>query len=332
MPDVPSSMRALLYTQTGSAADVLGIVEKPVPKPGHGEVLIKVAASGVNPHDTKKRSGWLGRVVPECGVVPHSDGAGTIAEVGAGVAAERIGERVFVFGAGEHGGTAADYVCVPALHAVPLPDAVSFEEGASLGIPCFTAFLAVLHHGPVTGKIVLVQGGAGAVGAVAVAMARWNGATVIATVSSEEKAVIARQAGADHVIDYRTQDVTANVMALTGSRGADLIVDVDFGANLTVDAACIARHGTVAAYSSSSNRTPTLPYYDFAMKGAALRFVQGAAMSDEAKSEARRTILALLQRGILRPRIAARFPLGDTVAAHELMESGRAIGNIVVTV
>jgi NADPH:quinone reductase len=331
MAPLPSTMRALTYSEAGPAADVLRIVEMPVPRPGHGDVLVKVAASGVNPHDTKKRSGWLGRAVPEGGVIPHSDGAGTIADVGPGVGPERLGERVFVFGAGEHGGTAADYVRVPALHAVPLPDAVSFEEGASLGIPAFTAFLAVLHHGPVTGKTVLVHGGAGAVGSVAVEMACWNGATVIATVSSEEKAAIARDAGADHVIDYRTQDVIAEVMALTRSRGVELIVDVDFGANLAIDAASLAHCSSVSAYSSSSNRTPTLPYYDFAMKGATLRFIQAASMSEDAMSAGRTTISALLQRGKLRPRIAARFPLAEAAAAHELLETGRAIGNIVVT-
>ena len=320
------------YTSFGPASEVLSLAEVPTPKPRYGEVLVRLVASGVNPHDTKKRSGWLGVELPPGGVIPHSDGAGTIAAVGEGVPAARVGKRVFVHGAYAGAGTAAEYVSLPAHRAICIPDDISFVEGASVGIPAFTAYFAVLSAGPVTGRTVLIHGGAGAVGRMAVEMGAWNGATVIATVSSDSKAVLARQSDADHVLDYRREDVAARVAEITGGEGVDLIVDVDFGANLEVDAACIKPNGRVACYSSTSNRTPTLPYYAFALKGCTLHLLQGARMPDRVQQDGARVIAGLLRRGRLRPQIAASFKLEATAAAHELLESGTAVGNIVVTI
>ena len=320
------------YTSFGPASEVLSLAEVPTPKPRYGEVLVRLVASGVNPHDTKKRSGWLGVELPPGGVIPHSDGAGTIAAVGEGVPAARVGKRVFVHGAYAGAGTAAEYVSLPAHRAICIPDDISFVEGASVGIPAFTAYFAVLSAGPVTGRTVLIHGGAGAVGRMAVELAAWNGATVIATVSSDSKAVLARQSGADHVLDYRREDVAARVAEITGGEGVDLIVDVDFGANLEVDAACIKPNGRVACYSSTSNRTPTLPYYAFALKGCTLHLLQGARMPDRVQQDGARVIAGLLRRGHLRPQIAATFTLDATAAAHDLLESGTAVGNIVVTI
>lgn len=330
MGPVPRSMRAVRYSRAGPAADVLSLATVPVPQPGHGEVLVQIAASGVNPHDTKKRSGWMGAAVPQEGVIPHSDGAGTIVALGPAVRQARLGERVLVFGAGRHGGTAADYVCVAQENALPLPEGMSFEQGAAIGVPAFTAYRAVLYDEPVTGWTVLVHGGAGAVGRFAVEMAHWNGATVIATVSTDAKAAIARGKGADHVINYREQDVAEEVRALTDARGVDLIVDVDFAANMRVDADCIRPHGRIESYSATSNRSPTLTYYDFALKDVTLHFVQGAGMSDDVRRAGARTITALIGQGRLEPELAARFALEETSAAHELMESGNASGKIVV--
>jgi NADPH2:quinone reductase len=320
------------YTSFGPASEVLSLAEVPTPKPRYGEVLVRLVASGVNPHDTKKRSGWLGVELPPGGVIPHSDGAGTIAAVGEGVPAARVGKRVFVHGAYAGAGTAAEYVSLPAHRAICIPDDISFVEGASVGIPAFTAYFAVLSAGPVTGRTVLIHGGAGAVGRMAVEMGAWNGATVIATVSSDSKAVLARQSGADHVLNYRREDVAARVAEITGGEGVDLIVDVDFGANLEVDAACIKPNGRVACYSSTSNRTPTLPYYAFALKGCTLHLLQGARMPDRVQQDGARVIAGLLRRGHLRPQIAATFTLDATAAAHDLVESGTAVGNIVVTI
>lgn len=329
----PETMQAAWYEVTGPADQVMRSGKMARPEPDIGEVLIEIAASGVNPHDVKKRSGWLGSSLPAATIVPHSDGAGTVVAVGPGVPAARLGERVFVVGAGmtrPGEGSAAGYLRLPTDQAIPLPAALSFTEGAALGVPAYTAFLAVLADGPVTGRTILIQGGAGAVGRVMVELARWNGARVIATVSSDEKAAIATQAGADHVINFRSEDVTARVLALTDDVGVDRIVEVDFGANCTVDAACLKPHGIVASYSSTSEREPRLPYYAFALKGATLQFVQASNMQADMRRRATRCITALLGRGQLRPHIAERLPLAEIVRAHELMESGSVQGNIVI--
>jgi NADPH:quinone reductase len=325
-------MQAAWYERTGPARHVLQVGQLAVPEPGHGEILVRVGASGVNPHDVKKRSGWLGSSLP-CRVIPHSDCAGVVAVLGSGVKTFRAGDRVFIFGAGyarPGEGTAAEFVAVPTDNALPLPSAVTFAEGASLGVPAFTAFYALLADGPVTGQTVLVQGGAGAVGNVAVEFARWNGATVIATTSSTEKADVARAAGADWIVDYVNEDVAARVREITGGAGVDRIIEVDFGANLALDAAIIKENGTIASYSSTRVREPVLPYYAFAMKGVRLHMLQAMNMPRTVRDAGARTIVALLARGMLRPRIARRFSLGEIVIAHELMERGGAIGNIVV--
>jgi NADPH2:quinone reductase len=323
-------MRALRYFRTGPAREVLEIVEEPAPAPGPGQVRVAVRASGVNPHDTKKRSGWLGAPAPEGGVTPHSDGAGVIEAVGPGVPESRIGEKVYVLRAPLYRGTAAEGVVVGADWAIPLPEGLSFAEGASLGVPAFTAWLAVLSDGPVTGQTVLIHGGGGAVGRVCVELAAWNGATVIATAGAEHGRAVARAKGADLVLDRHADDVVGAVMEATGGRGAARIVDVDFAANQMRDAAALADHGTVAAYSSTSDKTPVLDYYAFAMKGAQLRFIQGSKLTPAQRDGAARTIAALVPRGFLRPDVARAVPFEDAAAAHEAVEAG-ADGNVVVT-
>ena len=333
---LPKTMRAIAYRRFGPADEVLELISGvPVPALGQGEVLVKLAASGVNPHDTKKRSGWLGGALPRERVIPHGDGAGTVAAVGPAVPEARIGDRVFVFGAGKDRpgeGTAAEYVAIRARNALTLPDDFSFAEGASLGVPALTAYYAVLGDGPVTGQCVLVQGGAGAVGSVAIELASWNGATVVATVSSDGKADIARAVGADYIINYQSEDVAARVLDITKGLGADRIVEVDFGANVAIDAACLRPNGTVASYSSTRVRAPVLPYYDFALDGARLNLLQAGNMPDQVCADGTKVIGALLSRGHLRPRIAAKFPLVEAAQAHQLLESGEAIGNIVVEI
>ncbi|WP_226580374.1 NADPH:quinone reductase [Acuticoccus sediminis] len=331
-PALPARMTAVRYTAFGPAGETLRLEDVPVPAPGHGELLVEMRASGVNPHDTKKRSGWLGVPLPGGGVIPHSDGAGTVVAVGEGVREDRIGQRVFLVGVGPKDGTCARYAVASADNAFPLPATLSWEQGASVGIPAFTAYFAVLHAGPVAGRTVLIHGGAGCVGRCAVELARYGGATVIATVSSAEKAAIAREAGAHHVLDYRSDDVAAAVAAVTAGRGADLVVDVDFGANLRVDAAAVAENGRVASYSSTSNRTPELDYYAFALKGVTLHFVQGGKMPPEVRREGGRLIAALLHDGRLVPHVASVHSMGAVAAAHEEMEGGRTIGNIVVAI
>ncbi|MEO1679570.1 MAG: NADPH:quinone reductase [Pseudomonadota bacterium] len=322
-------MRAVRYTRTGPATEVLCLVEMPVPDPAPGEVRVRVHASGVNPHDTKRRSGWTGAAVPAGGLTPHSDGAGVIDAVGPEVPPSRLGQRVYLAGAHAQG-TAADYVTIPGDRAFALPTGISFAEGACLGVPAFTAWLAVLADGPVTGQTLLVQGGGGAVGRVVVELAHRSGARVIATAGAEASRATARAKGAEIVLDRHTADVAATVLEATGGRGADRIVDVDFGANAGIDIAALADHGTVAAYSSSSDRMPVLDYYAFARKSARLDFVQGNLMTAAQRAGASASLGAFLAAGLLRPDIAANLPLDRTAEAHDMVEAG-APGNVVVS-
>ena len=323
-------MRAVRYLRTGPASDVLELVELPVPEPGPGEVRVRIHASGVNPHDTKGRSGWTGAEVPPGGTVPHSDGAGVIDAVGADVSETRIGARVYVLSARAQG-TAADFVCVPSDRAIALPPAISFAQGACIGVPAFTAWLAVLADGPVTGQTVLVQGGGGAVGRVIVELAHRSGARVIATAGSDASRAVARAKGAETVLNRHKDDVVAAVSDATHGRGADRIVEVDFGANAPVDIRALAPHGTLAAYSSSSERMPMLDYYAFARKSARLDFVQGALLSPAQLAGAAASIGAFLGARLLVPDVAATFPLEHTARAHDMVEAG-APANVVVDI
>lgn len=329
----PRLMTAAWYERTGAPHDVLVVGEMPVPEIGPGDVLVRVAVSGVNPHDTKKRAGWLGRPMSAPRIVPHADAAGTVAMVGHGVSERRLGERVWVVRADivrPGSGAAAQYAVVPAKHAFKLPDNVSFEIGASLGVPGMTAHRTVFAEGPVTGQTLLITGGAGAVASYAIQFARWNGARVIATVSSPEKAALARAAGADEVVDYRTQDVAAEVLRLTEGEGVDRIVEVDFGANMEVGHRVIKANGVIAAYSSTRAPEPILPYYAFAAKGVTLHFIQGSLLTDDMRRAAGRDINALLARGMLRHPTPLLLPLTRVADAHAALESGTVTGKVLV--
>ena len=326
-------MRAAWYEKTGPAADVLRLGELlPDPEPGPGEVRVRIVASGVNPTDVKARAGSRPMGFPR--VIPHQDGAGVIDRVGAGVPASRIGERVWLYIVQwqRASGTAAEYACVPARRAVTLPANTSFAEGACLGIPGVTAHRCLFADGPLQGQTVLVTGGAGAVGHYAVQLAKWAGARVITTVSSAEKATAATAAGADHVINYRSEDVATRVLELTGGAGVDRIVDVDFGGNLAASVKAVKPNGVIAAYASMGDPEPKLPFYSLMMKNVTLRPVLLYTMPEAAKDSATEDILRLVQAGRLVHQIGARFPLARIVEAHQAQESGAIMGNIVVEV
>lgn len=257
-------MRAAWYERPGPARDVPVIGEVETPTPGPREVRVRVHASGINPGDVKKRDDFFGLGMACPKVIPHSDGAGVIDAVGAGVPANRIGERVWVFNAQSYRpfGTAAEFTVVPAERAVRLPDAIDFAAGACLGIPALTAHAAVFAAGPVRDLDVLVAGGAGNVGQAAVALAAWGGARVIATVGGEVQGDLARSAGAEHVLDYRASDLAARIRVLTEARGVARIVEVAFGRNISIDAAVIAQHGTIAVYATGADSTPSSSTYE----------------------------------------------------------------------
>lgn len=325
-------MRAAWYDRTGPAEEVLCVGEVPDPVPGPGEVLVRVAASGINPADVKRRAGWGGMVMAHPRVIPHCDGAGIIEAVGDGVATRRLGERVWLWNAqGGYGtagrafGTAAELVALPSEQAVSLPDTMSMEEGACLGVPAVTAHRCVMADGTVEGQTILVQGGAGAVGHMAVQIARIGGARVIATVSGPEAADRVRAAGGEPV-DRRSEDPVARVREMTGE-GVDRIVEVDFAANMQADAALIRPNGWIAAYSSSSNPRPVLDHYAFQSKGANLRFIQGFNLPQAAREAAQAFIAEHASR--LAVLLGAAYQLDEIAGAHRRVETG-GLGKVVV--
>jgi len=326
-------MKAAWYERKGPAAQVLQVGERPMPEPAAGEVRVRVHRSAVNPSDTKNRSGLRrSPVMPFPFVIPHQDGAGLVDAVGAGVDAARIGERVWIHEATleRPWGTAAQFTVVPAHKAVALPDGADFDAGACLGIPAMTAHRCVMADGPVAGKTVLVQGGAGAVGWYAVQIARQEGARVIATVSREEQAVRAREAGAHEVIDRRAESVPDRVQALAG--GVDRVVEVSFGANLAQDIALLRPGGVIATYASDAVPEPALPFGQLLQKDLTVRFVLVYAMSRAAHDEAADWITRALAERRLRHQVYRTYPLDEIVAAHEATESMSNVGKVLVAV
>lgn len=326
-------MRAVWYERIGSAAEVLNFGEMDDPLPGPGEVRVRLRTSGINPSDVKTRIGARAPIAyPR--VIPHSDGAGEIDAVGEGVSPDRIGERVWVWNAAWRRpfGTCADCVCLPDVQAVRLPNGTSFEAGACLGIPASTACHAVFADGDVTGQTVLVTGGAGAVGHYAIQLAKWGGARVITTVSGPEKARAAEAAGADAVINYRDGDVAAAILAANQGKPVDRVVEVEFGGNLPVTMAVLGEGGAIAAYGSMGDTEPKLPFYPLMLRHTALRMLLVYLLSPQQRADTVARLTAALEAGALQHAIAARFDLADTVKAHETVESGRLIGNAIITI
>ena len=327
-------MRAAYYERTGPAREVIQVGEVPTPEPAPGEVRVRLACSGVNPSDVKSRAGLRSRDLPFPRIVPHSDGAGVIDRVGEGVPAARVGERVWVWNAAwkRAFGTAAQYVVLPAAQAVLLPPGVPFDAGACLGIPALTALHAVRVDGGVDGKSVLVTGGAGAVGHYAVQMAKMAGARrVMATVSSEAKAMLALQAGADEVIDYRHDDVAAHVLRLTGNEGVDRVIEVDFAANVHTSLAAVRPEGDIVVYGSGKPEI-AVPFFPSILKNVRLRFfiVYNLAAADRAAAVGQLT--SWLREGRLQHVVGVRLPLDSIAEAHELVETGHAAGNVVLQI
>ncbi len=327
-------MRAAFYERTGPAIEVLQLAELPTPEPGTGEVRVRLACSGVNPSDVKSRAGLRTKELAFPRIVPHSDGAGIIDRVGEGVSPARIGERVWVWNAAwkRPFGTAAEFVVLPAAQAVALPPEVAFDAGACLGIPALTALHAVRMDGGVAGKTVLVTGGAGAVGHYAVQMARLAGARlVLATASSAEKAALARQAGADEVIDYRREDVAARALAAAAGAGVDRVIEVDFAANVDASLAAVRAEGDIVVYGSG-RAAIEVPFFPAILKNVRVRFfiVYNLAAADRAAAIAQ--LASWLRDGKLLHNIAARLPLASIAQAHELVESGAAAGNVVIMI
>ncbi|NOY30472.1 MAG: NADPH:quinone reductase [Planctomycetes bacterium] len=325
-------MKAVWYEKQGAASDVLQFGEIDNPRPGPGEVHVRVAVSGVNPVDAKRRLGGRGEMsAPR--IIPHLDGSGVIDLVGEGVANTRLGERVWVYEAqgARPFGTAAEGVTVPAHCAVPLPDNTSFAEGACLGVPALTAYASVFVEDNIQGKTLLVTGGAGAVGRYAVQFAKLSGAQVIATVSNDEKAQLATSAGADHVINYRTEDVATCVQKITAGQGVDQIVEVEFGGNLDTSLQVLKPSGVIATYASQAVPEPKVPFYTLLYKNVIVRHILVLLMPEDEKQQAIVAISRWLEQGMLTHHLGQRFSLEQTVAAHEAVENG-AVGKVLIEI
>jgi NADPH2:quinone reductase len=325
-------VRAAWFTRVGPAREVLEVGDLPDPVPGEGQVRVRIAASGINPADVKRRAGMRGEL-PFPLVVPHDDGAGTVDAVGEGVPARRVGERVWVYDAQLRGafGTAAEAVVVPAAQAVPLPAGTGFDAGACLGVPAVTAHRCVHADGPVEGRTVLVQGATGAVGLAAAQLARRAGARVLVTAGSAEKLAALAERGFAEGVVYGDTDVGAWARELTGGAGVDRIVDAELGVNLTRDAAAVRSGGVICAFGSALAPEPALPVYALLGKGVVLRFVLVYLLTPAQRAAANAELTAALGDGSLAPFIGSRFALEDVVAAHERVEAG-PFGQVVVEV
>ena len=323
-------MKACWYERTGPPEEVLEYGEIPNHEPGPGELRLRVHVSGVNPGDVKKRQDAFALGLPFPRIVPHSDGAGVVESVGPGVTNSWIGTRVWCFGAQTYRpfGTAAEFCCLPVENVVRLPDHVTFKQGALLGIPGLTAHEAVYAAGSVSRKTVLVQGGAGAVGSVAVLLAKRAGANVIASVRKPEDEVTALRAGADHVV-LGGADVVQQVLQ-AAPRGVDHIVEVAFGANIEDDVELLAPDGSIAAYASDRD-APTLPFWPLVFKNVRLCFLGSDDFPAERKRQAAVELTAAASEGWVGLPIVETYDLSQVAEAHARVELGGA-GRVVIKV
>jgi NADPH:quinone reductase len=321
-------MLAAWYEKNGAARDVLELGEMTTPEPGAGEVRVRLATSGVNPSDVKGR---MGRPLQFRRVVPHSDGAGIVEAVGADVPESRVGQRVWIWNGQwkRPFGTAATHIVVPQAQAVPLADGIDFDVASCLGIPGLTAWHAVELCGGIEGRSVLVTGAASAVGHYAVQMARLKGARVIGTVSSQRRDHAA-QAGADVLVDYRSDDLAMRLRDANGGEGVDFIIDMDFASTAPLLGQGVLKpHGTHVAYGSNRQQV-TLTWLDLLWNSLTLKFFVVYDLTQEERIAAIEGLTRLLDEGKLMHTIGERFPLAEIAAAHEAVEGGRVVGNVVL--
>ncbi|HEX3199902.1 MAG TPA: NADPH:quinone reductase [Propionibacteriaceae bacterium] len=315
-------MRAVWYERQGPASEVLQVGELPDPRPGPGEVRVRVSLSGVNPGDTKKRRGWLGSAMPYPCVVPHSDGAGVAESVGLGVDSTRVGRRVWVYGAQSYRpfGTAAQLTVVPTQQAIDLPDEVPDEVGACLGIPGITAHRAVFADGPVTGATVLVQGVLGAVGSLAAQLARWGGATVIGTVPRSDDLEQVSTAAVAYTVALDQPDPASLIRAYAPD-GVDRIIEVAFSDNIDLDAAVATNNTVIAAYATRGDR-PDFPFWPMLFDNITIRLLGSDDFPVAARQQAAVDLTAAAGDGALSIPIGTPLPLERAAEAHDRVDAG----------
>jgi NADPH:quinone reductase len=325
-------MHAAYYERNGAAREVLVLGEVETPRPGPGEVRVKLKSSGVNPSDVKSREGRTRKIAfPR--VIPHSDGAGEIDMVGTGVPSSRVGEGVWVWNGQwkRPFGTCADYIVLPVAMAVQLPAHVSYEAGACLGIPAMTAVHAVTVTKANAASTILISGGAGGVGHYAIQFAKARGAVVIATISSEAKGKLALAAGADHVIDYKRENVGEQVKDLTDGAGVDAVIEMDLAANAKLYPGILHPRSTVVVYGTGSLEA-AIPAQFLLTNQITIKWIFVYELTAEERAAAVGAITHMLENKSLINNVALTFPLKDIVAAHEAVEQGKTMGNVVVTV
>jgi NADPH:quinone reductase len=325
-------MKAAWYRSNGLARDVLEVGELPTPQPGPGEVRVKLHTSGVNPSDVKSRARRpLGAEL----IVPHSDGAGVIDAVGVGVPAARVGERVWLWNAQWQRplGTAAQYIALPSPQAVALPDGVDFDAAACFGIPALTALQAVHLAGPLQDKTVLVTGAGNAVGHFVTQLAVLQGATVIGTAGAPARQMHARDAGAAHVIDYKIDDVAARVAELTQGRGVDAVIDMDFSSTAALLSRKVLKpHGHLVCYGSNQPGEVALDFRTLLFDSLRLTFFLVYELQPHDRDRAVQRLTELLRADQLKHTVAQTFTLDHIAAAHEAVEAGTVVGNVVIRI
>ena len=324
-------MRAAFYDMLGEANKVFKVGEVPTPIPTEGEVRVKLKTSGVNPSDWKARQNGRGGKLPFPLIIPHSDGAGVIDMVGRGVNKDRVGKRVWLMNGqwGRPYGTAAEYICIESKYVIDLPDSVNMHEAACFGIPFMTAHRAVMFDGPISDQTILVQGGAGAVGHYAIQVAKANGARVIANVSSEKKVNYAQEAGADEVINYKTENISERIKVITDGIGVNRIIELDIATNGPTYSKVLAKHGTVILYGTSKVMA-NFEAADFFFKWASLKGFIVYTISDAQRKEGVIALNKMLMENSLETIIARTFTLDNIVDAHEMVGLANHIGNVVI--
>ena len=328
-------MKAIGYSVFGTAKDVLKSINIPIPTPTSGQVLVRLIRSGVNPSDVKARAGARPGITKPAfeTVIPHSDGSGIIEAVGDGIDPHRVGERVWVWnGQWQRAyGTAADYIALDATQAVSMPDEMSFDTGAALGIPGLTAAHCVFGSGDITGQTLLVSGGAGTVAHNAVQLAKWGGAKVIVTAAPDGFDRV-RAAGADAVFDYASPDLVAQINECTQGAGVDRAVEVEFGRNADLLGQVVKTNGTIAAYGSTLDMSPNFSFGAYLFRAITLDIVLIYCLPWEQRKIAIERLHSAFLDGALRPDIHARFALSDCQAAHAAVEAGKRTGAVLLQV
>lgn len=326
------TMLAGWYERGGPALEVIETGQVAIPEPGPGEVLVRLHASGINPSDYKKR-GNAKAAMEFPRIIPHSDGAGTIAGLGEGVSGFSIGQRVWTFNAqwGRAHGTASEYIALPASKISPLADNASFVEGACHGIPAMTAARVIFLDGPVSGQWVYVPAATGRVGAYALQFAKWGGAKIIASAGNSERAGMARSMGADYVIDRSSGDVASKILDITGGYGVDRIAEVEFGGNMGLNAQILAQDGVISSYASAHVPNAEITISPRRARNMSIHFVFVYMLNPKAIAETCALVNKAQAEDALTHRIAGTYPLQELAQAHATAEKQSGTGHMVVT-